>query len=224
MVAPRSCSLPIGVKYPALPMRTLQNPSREPDHVSFNVENLRRAAYRAVPFPPGRERCLCGRLWWPESEKLLECESGKMVPRWFEILARWCARRGSLCQTHPEAHSLFIEVGGVAVTGVGAEGAIGYAIPLVKKPDGRYYPTGGVGGGIGAVVGADVSVGLSSESMPTEHWATDKGKSVNFSGKATGAVSLSIDFPRDTAKRSGFTVSGGIGVVIATWDKNLYNF
>jgi hypothetical protein len=132
--------------------------------------------------------------------------------------------------TGEASSTLFIEVGGGAVAGVGAEGAIGYAIPLVKKPDGRYYLTGGVGGGVGAAVGADVSVGLSSETMPTEHWATDKGKSVNFSGKLMGAVSVSIDFPRGTAKPSGFTLSGGvglgaeIGVVIATWDKYLYNY
>ena len=132
--------------------------------------------------------------------------------------------------TGTESSTLFIEVGGGAVAGVGAEGAIGYAIPLVKKPDGRYYLTGGVGGGVGAAIGADVSVGLSSETMPTAHWATDKGKSVNFSGKLMGAVSVSIDFPRGTAKPSGFTISGGvglgaeIGVVIATWDKYLYNF
>jgi hypothetical protein len=132
--------------------------------------------------------------------------------------------------TGTESSTLFIEVGGGGVAGVGAEGAIGYAIPLVKKPDGRYYLTGGVGGGVGAAIGADVSVGLSSESMPTAHWATDTGKSVNFSGKLMGAVSVSIDFPRGTAKPCGFTVSGGvglgaeIGVVIATRDKYLYNY
>lgn len=130
--------------------------------------------------------------------------------------------------TGRKSSTLFIELGAGAVAGVGAEGGIGYAIPLQRNPDGRYYLTGGVG--VGAAVGADVSVGLSNETMPTEHWASDKGKSVNFSGKAMGAVSVSVDFPDESAVPSGFTISGGIGlgaeigVIIATHDKYLYNF
>ena len=132
--------------------------------------------------------------------------------------------------TGTASSTLFIELGGGAVVVGGVEGAIGYAIPLESNPDGRYYLTGGAGGGAGVAVGADVSVGLTSETMPTKHWATDKGKSVNFSGKVMGAVSVSIDFPRHSATPSGFTISGGvglgaeIGVVIFNWDKYLYNF
>jgi hypothetical protein len=132
--------------------------------------------------------------------------------------------------TGRQSNTLFIELGAGAVAGVGVEGGIGYAIPLQRNPDGRYYLTYGGGGGAGAAVGADVSVGLSNETMPTEHWANDKGKSVNFSGKAMGAVSVSVDFPDESATPSGFTLSGGvglgaeIGVIIATNDKYLYNF
>lgn len=65
--------------------------------------------------------------------------------------------------------------------------------------------------------------------MPTEHWASEKGASVNFSGKYIGGAGVSTDFPEDSIKPSGFTLSGGagigaeVGVVMFTTDKYLYN-
>lgn len=119
--------------------------------------------------------------------------------------------------------------GGLAA-GVGVEGSIAYAIPLQPNPDGRYFLTNGLGGGAGAAVGVDVTVGLSGEEMPTKHWAVDKGKSVNFSGKMMGSVSVSIDFPQRGITPNGFTVGGGVGVgaevgtLIFTRDQYLHNF
>ena len=116
------------------------------------------------------------------------------------------------------------------MAGVGVEGSIAYAIPLEPQPDGRYFITNGLGGGAGAAAGVDVTVSLTGEQMPTAHWIAEKGRSVNFSGKALGSVSVSIDFPERDITPQGFTVGGGVGIgaeigtVIFTRDQYLYNF
>ncbi|MCB2060289.1 MAG: hypothetical protein KDE21_07265, partial [Novosphingobium sp.] len=126
--------------------------------------------------------------------------------------------------------TLEIGLSGGLVAGVGVEGSVVYAIPLQPRPDGRYFLTNGLGGGAGAAAGVDVTVGLTSDEMPTEHWAVDKGKSVNFSGKLLGSASVSIDFPERGITPNGFTVGGGVGIgaeigtLIYTRDQYLYNF
>ena len=139
--------------------------------------------------------------------------------------------------------TLQIGLSGGLVAGVGVEGSISYAIslenvvvldnpnrPELRLPEARYFLTNGVGGGAGLAAGVDVTVGLTGESMPTEHWAIDKGKSVNFSGRLLGSVSVSIDFPQRGITPNGFTIGGGAGVgaevgtLIHTRDQYLYNF
>ena len=126
--------------------------------------------------------------------------------------------------------TLEIGLSGGLVAGVGAEAAISYAIPLNSRPDGRYFITNGLGGGAGLAVGGDVTVGLSAEDVPRGHWTSDKGRSVNFSGKALGSVSVSIDFPERGITPNGFTVGGGVGLgaeigtIIYTRDQYLYDF
>jgi len=126
--------------------------------------------------------------------------------------------------------TLEIGLSGGLVAGVGVEGSISYAIPLEPKPDGRYFLTNGIGGGAGAAAGVDVTVGLTQDVMPTEHWAAEKGRSVNFSGKLLGSVSVSIDFPEQGVAPTGLTIGGGVGIgaevgtLIFTRDQYLYNF
>ncbi|MGB1139430.1 MAG: hypothetical protein ACPG1A_00955 [Halioglobus sp.] len=126
--------------------------------------------------------------------------------------------------------TLEIGLAGGAVAGVGIEGSISYAIPLQSRPDGRYFLTNGLGGGAGAAVGADVTVSLTGDTMPTEHWISEKGRSMNFSGKALASFSISIDFPERDITPSGFTIGAGLGVgaeigtLIYTRDQYLYNF
>ena len=126
-----------------------------------------------------------------------------------------------------EPQTLQIGLSGNLSLGVGLEGSISYAIPLHANPDGRYFLTNGLSAGVTAGGGVDVSVALTTEEMPTEHWAVDKGRSVSFSAKAAG---LSVDFPEREITPSGFTVSGGVGAgvdygaVIVTRDQYLYNF
>jgi hypothetical protein len=127
-------------------------------------------------------------------------------------------------------NTLEIGLSGGLIAGVGAEGSVSYAIPLVARPDGRYFLTNGLGAGAGLAAGVDVTVSLSGETMPTKHWVSEKGKSVNFSGKALGSISLSIDFPERGITPGGFTVGAGtgigaeIGTLIFTRDQYLYNF
>jgi hypothetical protein len=129
-----------------------------------------------------------------------------------------------------EPKTLEIGLNAGLVAGIGADAALTYAIPLEPRPDGRYFITNGVSFGAGAAAGGDVSVALSGEEMPTKHWASDKGRSVNFSGKLLGSVSVSIDFPERGILPSGFTVGGGLGVgaevgtITYTRDQYLYNF
>jgi len=149
----------------------------------------------------------------------------------------------SICGVSPDALAAYgqralgyapktLEIGlaGGLVAGIGAEAAISYAIPLVTRPDGRYFISNGVGGGAGAAVGGDVTVSLSGDQMPTAHWASDKGRSVNFSGKLLGSASVSIDFPERGITPSGFTLGGGVGIgaeigtLMFTRDQYLYNF
>jgi hypothetical protein len=149
----------------------------------------------------------------------------------------------SICGVSPQAlkdygqsvlgyapNTLEIGLTGGLVAGVGAEGSIAYAVPLDPRPDGRYFLTNGFGGGAGLAAGVDVTVSLTGEKMPTKHWVSEKGRSVNFSGKAIGSVSVSIDFPERGITPHGFSVGGGagvgaeIGTVIFTRDQYLYNF
>jgi hypothetical protein len=126
--------------------------------------------------------------------------------------------------------TLQIGLSGSVVAGVGAEAAISYAIPLEPRPDGRYLITNGFSGGAGAAVGVDVTVGLSTEKMPTKHWVAEKGKSVGYSGKALGSVSIGINFPERGIEPTGFTVGAGAGVgavvgtLTYTRDQYLFNF
>lgn len=126
--------------------------------------------------------------------------------------------------------TLEIGLAGGAVAGVGIEGSISYAIPLHARPDGRYFLTNGLGAGAGAAAGVDVTVSLTGDVMPTEHWVSDKGRSLNFSGKALASLSVSIDFPERGITPHGFTVGAGVGVgaeigtLVYTRDQYLYNF
>ncbi len=128
-----------------------------------------------------------------------------------------------------EAETLHIRLGGSAVLGIGAESAVGYALPLVPRPDGRFYITGGLGGGAGVAASGDVVVAVSTQVMPTNHWATDGGKSVNYSGKLLGGGGISIEFPSDSLEPTGIALSGSVGiggeagVLLYTADQYLYN-
>lgn len=119
---------------------------------------------------------------------------------------------------------------GSGVAYVGVEGAIGYRVQLRRNPEGRFYVAGGLSVGVGLAGGGDIAVGLSYENMPTNHWARDPGKSVGYSGKFVYGGGVSIDFPMDTIKPSGFTLSGGVGagaeagVITGSVDQYLYNF
>ncbi|MEX0828024.1 MAG: hypothetical protein WD005_03635 [Haliea sp.] len=149
----------------------------------------------------------------------------------------------SICGVSPEAlkaygekalghtpRTLEIGLGGGVVAGIGVEGSITYAIPLQPRPDGRYFLTNALGGGAGVAGGVDVTVGLTGEQMPTEHWISEKGRSVNFSGKALAGGSVSIDFPEREITPHGFTIGAGVGAgaevgtVFFTRDQYLYNY
>ncbi|MEE4279060.1 MAG: hypothetical protein V2I82_11390 [Halieaceae bacterium] len=126
--------------------------------------------------------------------------------------------------------SLAIGAGVSGVAKVGVEGGVGYRIELKSAPEARFFLSGGVAAGIGLAGGADVSVGLSYSSMPTEHWAREVGKSVSFSGKALYGGGVAIDFDSGALVPNGFTLSGGVGagaeaaLVTATGSLYLYNF
>jgi len=126
--------------------------------------------------------------------------------------------------------TLEIGVSGGVIAGVGIEGSIAYAIPLVPRPDGRFFLTNGLGAGAGLAGGVDVTVGLTVEEMPIEDYVSEKGRSVNFSGKALAGGGVSIDFPERTITPHGFTISGGVGAgaeygtVIFTRDQYLKNW
>ena len=126
--------------------------------------------------------------------------------------------------------NLSIAAVGSGVAYVGVEGAAGYRIQLRRNPEGRFYVAGGLSAGVGLAGGADIAVGLSYEEMPTGHWARDYGKSVGYSGKFAYGGGVSVDFPKDTIKPSGFTLSGGIGaggeagVVTGSVSQYLHNF
>lgn len=140
---------------------------------------------------------------------------------------------GSLSSDSDEASKawhLSIAALGSGVAKVGAEGGVGYRLELRKKPEARFYVTGGLSIGIGLAAGADLGVGLSYESMPVEHWASDAGMSVSYSGKAVYGGGVSVDFSKDSVVPSGFTISGGVGggveagVVTGTGTFYLHNF
>ncbi len=132
--------------------------------------------------------------------------------------------------TGQSSNTLHIELGGTAVLIGGVEGAIGYALELKSHPKGRFYLTGGLGGGPGGEnASADLSVGVSGDSLPTGKWAKDQGKSVDYSGHYIGGAGLSIEFPGGAAvKPNGITISGGggfgveINTIFYSWD--LYPF
>ncbi|CAK6698427.1 hypothetical protein IFHNHDMJ_02428 [Synechococcus sp. CBW1107] len=149
----------------------------------------------------------------------------------------------SICGVSPQALKFYgervlgapprtLEIGlsGGVMAGAGIEGSISYAIPLVPRPDGRFFLTNGLGGGAGLAGGVDVTVGLTVEEMPIEDYVSEKGRSINFSGKALAGGGVSIDFPERDITPHGFTISGGVGAgaeygtVIFTRDQYLKNW
>ena len=129
-----------------------------------------------------------------------------------------------------QTKALTIELGGTAVVVAGVQGGIGYVIELEKDPISRFYLTGGLGGGPGGEsASADLSLGLTSDSVPTGKWAKDQGKSVDYAAHALGGAGVSIGFPGGEAlKPNGISISagGGVGVEINTifynWDLYLF--
>ena len=149
----------------------------------------------------------------------------------------------SICGVSPQAlksygervlgappRTLEIGLSGGVMAGVGIEGSVSYAIPLVPRPDGRFFLTNGLGGGAGLAGGVDVTVGLTAEEMPIKDYVSEKGRSINFSGKALAGGGVSIDFPERDITPHGFTISGGVGAgaeygtMIFTRDQYLKNW
>lgn len=126
--------------------------------------------------------------------------------------------------------ALAIELGIGVTAGVGGEAGIGYVVPLQRNPDGRFYLTGGVGGGTALTAGGDVGVGISWETVPENHWAKEREMVVNFSGKVLAGGGVSVAFPQGIAVPSGVSIAGGVGLgfeagnMLTTWTQYLHNY
>ncbi len=109
--------------------------------------------------------------------------------------------------------TLHITAGASGAAWVAGTGSAGYVIELVSRPNGRWYVTGGIGGGPKAEIVGDVTVALSRADIPTGAFGFDHGTSAVISGHLKVGVSGGIAFVGNTLEFDGvsFGVGGGLG-------------